>query len=601
MRETGDTLRGRMGTAPVLSVLLVALVSIGIYANTLTNGFVYDDAKQILANPWITDARYLPDIMTHDVWGFWPERAASSYYRPLMHIVNMMVYQAAGFSPWAYHLVNVLFHAGNSVLVLLLATQLLASSGNASSRHTPLIAALLFATHPIHSEPVNWAGGMPDLSFSLFYLLSFYFYMRSTDRENAPLPLRCLSLLGFVLALVSKEPALTLPVILFAYDYSFKTDRPRTILRRLVPYIAISAAYLAVRFMVLGGATASATDTPFHQWIPNVFSIFSRYLGMLLLPIGLNAYHSFSPAESFFDRNVLVGLGVTIVFITALIISLRKSRVVFLSLMFIIIPLLPALYIPAISGTPFSERYLYLPSLGFVMLVALAISGVMGRTRHGNFAVPIVGFLIVSLYSPVTIARNQVWKDDYHLWSDVVRKSPDIGIPHNSLGRAYFAMGEVDRAIEHYRIALRLNPDHAEAHNNLGAALATMNTLADAERHFLIALQLRPSYSDAHNNIGILYGRSGYTDKAIAHFLDALRHRPDFADAHHNLGATYMSTGLLDRAIEQFQEALALHPDAINTHLNLATAYERKGLADEARKHRAMAQRLAGKGAGRGS
>jgi len=601
MRETGGILRGRMGTVPVLSVLLVALVSIGIYANTLTNGFVYDDAKQILANPWITDVQYLPDIMTHDVWGFWPERAASSYYRPLMHIVNMMVYQAAGFSPWAYHLVNLLFHAANSVLVLLLATQLLASLGNASSRQIPLIAALLFAAHPIHSEPVNWAGGMPDLSFSLFYLLSFYFYMRSTDRENATLPLRCLSLIGFVLALVSKEPALTLPVILFAYDYSFKTDRLITILRRLVPYLAIAAAYLAVRLVVLGGATVSVTGTPFHQWIPDVFSIFSRYLGMLLLPIGLNAYHSLSPAESFFDGSVLIGVGVTIAFIASLIISFRKSGVVFLSLLFIIIPLLPALYIPAISGTPFSERYLYLPSFGFVMLLALAISGIMGRTRHGNLAVPIIGFLIVALYSPITIARNQVWKDDYHLWSDVVRKSPDVGIPHNNLGRAYFAMGEVDRAIEQYRIALRLNPDHAEAHNNLGAALATRNALVDAERHFLIALQLRPSYSDAHNNIGILYGSSGNTDKAITHFLDALRHRPDFADAHHNLGATYMSTGLLDRAIEQFRKALALHPDAVNTHLNLATAYELKGLTNDARMHRARAQRLAGKKAGRGS
>jgi tetratricopeptide (TPR) repeat protein len=518
-----------------------------------------------------------------------------------MHIVNMMVYQAAGFSPWVYHLVNLLFHAANSVLVLLLATWFLERGCNGSARQVALIAALLFATHPIHSEPVNWAGGMPDLSFSLFYLLAFYCYIHSTDREDQPLLLRCLSLLGFALALVSKEPALTLPVILFAHDYSFRSDRLSTILRRLVPYLVIATAYLAVRLAVLGGATVSVAGPPFHEWIPDVFSIFARYLGMLLLPIGLNAYHSHSPAESFLDGSVLIGAGVTIVFIASLIVAFRKSSVVFLSLSFIIIPLLPALYIPAISGTPFSERYLYLPSFGFVMLLALAISGVMGHTRHKNFAIPVIGLLIVALYSPMTIARNQVWKDDYSLWSDVVRKSPDVGIPHNNLGRAYFTMGEVDRAIEHYRIALRLNPDHTEAHNNLGAALATGNSLVDAERHFLTALQLRPNYSDAHNNIGILYGRSGYTDKAIAHFLDALHHRPDFADAHHNLGATYMNTGLLDEAIEEFREALALHPDAVNTHLNLATAYELKGLLNEARMHRARAKQLAGRKAGRGS
>jgi tetratricopeptide (TPR) repeat protein len=593
MREAGFTKRERIGNERVLSLLLVAAVSSCIYANTLVNEFVYDDAKQIVANRWITDVRYLGDILTNDFWGFWPERDSSSYYRPLIHIVNMMVYQVVGLSPWAYHLMNVLLHAANSVLVLLLATRLIESSDNAHSRHTPLIAALLFATHPIHSEPVAWACGMPELFFSFFYLLAFYSYAKSTDRESGSLPFLFLSLLGFVLALVSKEPAITLPVILFIYDRSFRRDRLRTTVRRLSPYLAVVGIYLVVRSVVLGGVAASVAGAPLHEWIPDVFSLFPRYLEKLFLPIDLNAYHSFSPASSVFDRSVLVGAVVSLAFAASLLLSLRKSGVIFLSLSFIIIPLLPALFIPGIGGNPFAERYLYLPSLGFVMLLALAISGIMERARHGNLAVLLIGILIAGLYSAATIARNRVWKDDYQLWSDVVRKSPDIGIPHNNLGRAYFTMGDVDKAIEHYQIALRLNPDHAEAHNNLGAAFATMNTLVEAERHFLAALRLKPTYSDAHNNLGILYGRRGDTDEAAAHFLEALKYRPDFADAHHNLGVAFLSSGLVNRAIEQFREALQLHPDALNTHLSLATAYEMTGLADEARRHRTRAQELA--------
>jgi 4-amino-4-deoxy-L-arabinose transferase-like glycosyltransferase len=147
----------RLGDRRSFALLAIALVAFGIYANTLSNGFVYDDAKQILANRWITDPRYLGDILTHDVWGFWPERAASSYYRPLMHVVYMMEYQVSGLSPWAYHLMNVLIHTGTSLLVFFVALQLLRRSGDTSSSRSAgiaFLAALCFAAHPIHSEAV---------------------------------------------------------------------------------------------------------------------------------------------------------------------------------------------------------------------------------------------------------------------------------------------------------------------------------------------------------------------------------------------------------------------------------------------------------------
>jgi Tfp pilus assembly protein PilF len=494
-----------------------------------------------------------------------------------MHILYMAVHGAAGLSPWAYHLMNVLFHAGTSLLAFLVTAELLQrSSGRRSARTVwvSLLAALLFATHPIHSEAVAWVAGVPDLSFSFFYLLSCLFYVQATGYERVARLRYGASLLAFALALLSKEPALTLPVILLAHDWAFRRDRLAAQAGRLLPFFVVAAGYLGVRSAVLGGITTSGPSAPLLEWLPNVFSLFARYLGKLLLPIGLNIHYTISPAESCFDPPVLVGLLVTAAFAAALLYAWRASPVAFVSLAFIVVPLLPTLYIPGIGGVPFAERYLYLPSLGFAMLLALAVVGIAQRSRHGPTAVLCTGALLCALYAAASVARNRVWQDDYHLWSDAVSKSPGSDIAHNNLGRAYFEMGRMDDAIERYRVALELNADHAETHNNLGAAFATTGRLEAAERHFLTALRLKPSYSDAHNNIGILYGRRGDRESAIAHFRAALEARPDFPDAHHNLGVTYLRAGRPELAIEQLREALRLDPGAVNSQRSLADAYE---------------------------
>ena len=349
---------------------------------------------------------------------------------------------------------------------------------------------------------------------------------------------------------------------------------------------------------MLEGSWLPRSGSPLENWLPDVFALFGRYLGKLLLPIHLNAYYPSSPAGSFFEPAVLLGLGSAVLFAAALYASLRRSKRVFLGLSFIALPLAPALYVPGIGGTPFAERYLYLPSFGFALLVALSISRAAAHTRKRELVTLVAGLAIALLYSGATIARNQVWKDDTRLWSDTVRKSPESGIPRNNLGRAYFSMGEIEKAVEQYRVALRINPAHAEARNNLGAALATRGRVDEAESELLIALKLDPDYSDAHNNIGILYGSRGDLDLAVVHFRKALGVRPDFPDAHHNLGVTYLNQGRVDPAIEHFRETLKLKPDAVNTHMNLARAYEIKGLGDEARRHRRQAQALAGKKTG---
>lgn len=579
----------------IISSFVIFFIAVIVQVNTLANGFVYDDAKQILSNIWITDTKYLADIFTNDVWGFWPERDSSAYYRPLMHIINLAVYQTAGLEPWAYHLVNVLFHAGNSFLVFLLAMYLFRNKDQNYAFTISFAAALLFAVHPIHTESVAWIGGITDLSFSFFFLLSFYFYLRAKEKSNPSFSYLSASLFSFALSLLAKEPALVLPLVLILHDYSGqKTSRHRKFWI-YIPYLVLAAGYLAVRSAIVGPIVGSLKENPaILTWLPDVFVLFSRYLWKLILPVNLNAYYSYSPAGSFIQSSVLTGIAIAFVFIAALFISFRRSRLIFTCLLLIGIPLLPALYIPAIGGTSFAERYLYLPSVGFVILFSWALFHLAYKFKSHAKSIPVIaGIIVFMLYTAGSFFRNQIWQSDYTLWKDTASKTPNSSIVRNNLGLAYFKRGEIDKAIQEFDEALKLKKGHAEAHNNLGAAYAMEGQSKKAEQHFLAALRLKPDYSDAHNNLGIFYGSQGKMDQAIMHFQQALRSRPNFADAHYNLGVTYLRIGSTDLALQQLQEALKIKPNAINTHVNIAKAYAQKGLINKSQEHMRIARKLA--------
>jgi hypothetical protein len=173
-------------------VTVIVLISAGVYANTLVNDFVYDDRSQVLENRFILDFRYLPDIFTKSAWSFQSAPVVSNYYRPMMNVIYMPSYYIFGLTSWGFHLGNILFHAGNSILVLLLARRLFADKParlqaekltseqvcrpdavlplTSTFLAPPFLAALLFAVHPIHTEAVAWVAAVPELSFTLFYL-----------------------------------------------------------------------------------------------------------------------------------------------------------------------------------------------------------------------------------------------------------------------------------------------------------------------------------------------------------------------------------------------------------------------------------------------
>lgn len=581
-QSTGTALNYPPRAPSLFPILLIVALSLAVYGNTLDNGFVYDDVGQVLRNEWIKDIKHIPEIFSSNVWKF--EGMQSNYYRPLMHVVYMLNYFLFGLRPWGFHLVNIMTHAGVSILVFLIAARLPEESRSASpspSWAPPFIAAMLFAAHPIHTEAVAWVAGLPELAFSLFSLLSLYLYILSKGKKSATV-LPVLSVLSYVFAVLFKETALIFPLILLAYDAIFREPGQPLRVLNYVPYLAVIGLYLMVRVSVLGNFVPIQRygGLSTYQYAINILPLFTDYLGKLILPVNLNAYHVFHPLTSILEVKGILSLVISSVFVVFAWIMMKKDKTAFFGLTLIVLPLLPVLYVSGVGENTFAERYLYLPSFGFSLLL---VSGVIRLAKQRWSPLLVIGLTAaLGLYCLGTVQRNTIWKSDLSLWTDTAKKSPDSFVPQEALGDALLNEGWTDEAIECLQAVLRKKPDFLEAHYNIGVAYGKKGLNDEAIRHFQAAIALRPDLVKAHSNLALAYQKKGLMDKVIEQYQTVVSLKPDSLDAHNNLAIAYGEAGKIDQAIEQFLDALRLKPDDINVHYNLGTAYEDKGMIDQA-------------------
>ena len=455
-------------------------------------------------------------------------------------------------------------------------------------------------------------GAITDLSFTFFYLLSFHFHLGSgAGTKNR---FRVFSVASFAIALLCKEPAATLPFVLIACDAAFRRPSPpprgmgdsspvppsmkgepvRYYLKRYTPYFAVLAAYFIVRSSTLGGFSPvkSHGELGTYGYIINVFPLFAQHIGKLLFPTDLNAFHVLHPVRSLLEFKGVVGVFVAAAYAAATVVAYRKSRIAFLGLVLVAVPLLPALYIPALGEASFAERYLYLPSVGFVLLLAASFARSREKMPRYGLAITVFAMALAALYSIQTVGRNPVWKDDLTLFTDTVRKSPDGELPNGMLGIALMGAGRFDEAIVQFRKTLKLNPDSANAYYNLGLTLAKKGLPAEAIPEFQKALSLAPNDPDARRYLANSYARVGMTDKAIEQFRILVSIKTDSPEAYLDFGVALRRQGLTKEAIESYRKALAIDPEYAEAHFNLGNVYADSGQMEKALEQYESAVRL---------
>jgi tetratricopeptide (TPR) repeat protein len=616
-REDGVSLRylGALGVSalkrPVVARLLlaagVAALAVIAYWNILDNLFVYDDGAQILRNYYIRDAAHLRAIVTTNVWSFLGPHAISNYYRPVMHLIYMADYALFRYQPAGYHATSIVFHALNSILVLLVGEALGLGLAVAA------LGAALFAVHPIATEAVAWAACIPELAYMFFFLLSFLIYVRvrgdsrsSGDHTGSPLHPRsgrrpvstaawlAASVLAALGALFSKETALMLAPAIIVYEHALRRTPERHLAR--VPYysghLAALAFYLAMRVYSLGGfqvATNPYGVMPLGQFLLSALYLFGKYVRKLFVPAPFNIFYVFHPARGLTDWRVLGGVLILSAVAAAFWLLRRRASPLAFAIVLIVLPLVPALDVRAIGHNVFTERYLYLPAAGFCWLLAAAIARIarsqvpspksqvganlgLGTWDLGRLSTICLAVLLLVNYALLTRFRTADWHDDVLLDTVTLQVSPESNLIRDNLGKTFLdGFNRPDLALDLFRECVRRAQraqQRAEYYYDLAMAYGELRRYPEALESLARSHEFWPDYPEAFLARGDLLCEMGDKQAARQQYSRALEIKPGYAEALNALGRLSFDERRYAEAEQYLRRALAV-TELTDANLNL--------------------------------
>jgi Tfp pilus assembly protein PilF len=559
--------------------LLFAMV-VACYAPSLGNGFVYDDLQLIVRTPPPGSVSEVLGVFAEPHWPTLP------YYRPIARF-TMVVQQALhGGNAAPYHLFNAVAMAVTS----LLAYALLRAPAFGIPVTLAWLGAALFALHPIASSTVHpICSGRETLLPALFAVASVAAFLRPGRRCYG------LALVMFGAALLSKEQAIVVPGMLVLADVlGLSADgpgrRPGAWLRRHLPFLGLTGAYLVLRAFVLDGG--NETKFVAGSYPSGPLRSFYFTFQTTLTPFVDLVYEPREPIWNAGWRRVVWPLlavlgGVAV----ALQGSAVRARVVFWLGWIALSVALTSNFLH--QQAPFAERYGFLALLGFVGIAAVLASTVWERPAARRAATSI-GVVIVVACAAVSASRFRFYVDDLTFLEQWLRTDPLAGQVHLSLASHHDQAGNPETAAFHYRKALELGPRQRSAQRGLGALLLREGDLDGAAFHLEQAVRFFPKYALAHFDLGRLHLARSQPEDALAHLARAVSLEPQVWRAHHQLGLALLRLQRAEEARASFERALALAPRSVVVHQDLAAALTELGRHDEAAAHRGGAAKQGG-------
>jgi protein O-mannosyl-transferase len=571
---------------PHWQTALVVVATGVVYLNSFRNEFLWDDLHLIVDNPAIKHWSRAPGLFLTELF---PHGILSGYYRPLQALTYLVDYSIWGLDPLGFHLTNVVLHAGAALLFQRLVTVLLqdATAG--------LVAALLFAVHPIHTEAVTYVAGRSDPLSALLMLAALLWFAR--DPRPGISGTRILSLVAFFLALLAREAAVVLILLLVLVEWVRPRRQEgssawRDSTARWAPYLAALAAYVAWRAVVVGLQTHTSTapaQVPLPLRVCTMLRVIVEYLALLVAPVDQHMERLVHPAMSCLEPLVLGAAGLIGAILAGAVACRRRARPVAFGVAWFFVALLPVSNLVPLS-TFMAEHWMYVPSMGLFLIAGWGASQLANRGWVQPVATGVL--VVVVAYGGLTIHRNLDWRDGRTFYQATLRLAPHSARAWTNLGQAYHEAGDLEKAREAYERALQLSPAAADVVQNLGVIEATEGRPAKALAAYERALAMDTSLADPHNNLGNIYREQGKYEEAEREFRAALRIDPSHAAARSNLGLTLQAMGQADEAEESFLAALRIDPDSASAHSNLGNVYFRRGELERARAEYLTAIRL---------
>lgn len=619
---------------PFPATVLLAALAVLIYINSLPNGFVFDDSR--LSH----SLEYLQWLIRSGHW---------LTYRPLRTASYAIDYSLFGLNPAGFRAFNILYHILNGALLFTILRAVLKQSRPA------LLAAILFIVHPVQTESVAYISGRRDVFFTLWYLAGLYGFIRY--RETSRIRYLCLAGGSYLLSLLTKEMAVTLPLLWLCYDFirslpsagdegrisawEALRDGARTLLRRhtrfylLIGTVLTVLGYYYLKVQVLPMSLRSG------MWGGGVWPtlltsarIFAHYLTLMVFPMRLSADYSFNAfpiSHSLAESRVVLALAVLGGAWWGIYRLLASDRWAAFGGLWFFVTLLPVSQIVP-HHEMMAEHYLYLPSAGFFLMAAVLVERLLTRKTYAR-AVAAAFAIAVLLLGLRTVARNRDWKDDLTFWTKTVQTAPESTRAHIALAGVHLRQGRHDQARQELVEALRIQPNSVGTHSDLGMVLVQLGRLGEAEQELREAMRLsvtpspelrvnlalvymgRSQFDDAGreltealrspglpgpmraialNTLAVIYRVEGKQEDAEKALMESLHSNPTYVEARVNLGLLYLQKGMLPEGAAQLEDALRYKGSDADLHALLGEVYYRLGRKDPAVTELTKALRLKG-------
>jgi protein O-mannosyl-transferase len=555
------------------AVLPILVVTFLLYLPALRFQFVFDDVEQIVKNPNIQSWSYLPGYFTKQLWsqGGWHQ---ARYYRPLFLVWLRMNHALFGFDATYWHLTTIAAHLLATLLVYLLVKMLLKSQATAA------LSALFFGLHPMHIEVAAWISAASEAILAAALIASLACFANGARRKDWRWVAG--SLAFYASALWMKETAIVFPAIIFTFawiefDQPVKAGRIRIALMRTMPFLALSAFYLAVRWAVLKGVVAATAPVDLQTLVLTLPSLILFYGRLLVWPAGLSPFYDTPLVTQPGAANFVIPLLVIVAVGIAAALLLRyawkaangvesdeaEGRLAILACVWMVVFLLPALYLPGLQNGSFvHDRYLYVPSVGFSILLGLGLSrvGRGGRKIFGmpwaqvSIAVVLAGIMAIGVH-----AQLGIWANNLTLFTRGAERAPENRIALHDLSAALVDAKRYDDAIVLLQKLLSQNPNDFIDNNNLGQAYLNKGDLEHAEVYLARSCQLHP-VARALYQLGAIRLKLGRLEAAEQTLRQAIEMDPKAVGFHYALGVALERENKPAAAIEVYKEELAINP-----------------------------------------
>lgn len=550
-------------------VLALVILGLATYNNAIHNPFVHDDVVFIQHNRHI-DSLNLMEIFNQKAFSNGEGSLVNTYYRPLLELFNRLINKVAHRTASVFHFVNIVVHILNSILAFFIFKHV-ARCGNALG----LFGAIVFMIHPVQSEAVACISGISNLLCAFFMMASILFYWSAfSKQEGIKAREYLLSLIAFVLGLLTKEQAAVIPVILICYEY-FQRDNisPRIMIRNVGAFFILLLLYFVLRKTLFGSVVTPSFDSlgELSLRVKTIPRTLLMYLSLIFLPHDLHYYRSIN----FLDSNVPGTAGFMIVLVAAYA-ALKKaviSRSVYMfGLCWFLISLLPVLNIvPLVNEYSLiltAEHFLYFPLLGLIIVFIKAYDQIGKKEAFSKVRKYLsvgLAFLVV-LMSCGTIYQNRFWRSEIELFKRTLKYEENFGRVRILLGTAYYNDGKYELALKEFSKALKIMEGY----------LSKVSQIAQVQQFYIdFIIQCNDRIARSYQALGNFEAASIYIKKALVYL-------PDNAWMHYSLAMNYVKLNDIPLAINEFERAVELNKNYNMAINGLAICYKEMGRLDKA-------------------